>query len=115
MVTAAQRNLARTKLFAAHLRIARFDHWSKNVFALPGIAVAVSIEPGLLKHLDILRIVVGLIGLGLVASSNYVLNELLDAPFDKVHPLRSNRPVPSGQVSLPWTWAEWRLLFAAGL
>ena len=107
--------LARTKLFVAHLRIARFDHWSKNVFVLPGIAVAVSIEPGLLKPLDILRIVVGLIGIGLVASSNYVLNELLDAPFDKVHPLRSNRPVPSGQVSLPWAWGEWLLLFAAGL
>jgi len=59
--------------------------------------------------------VVGLIGIGLVASSNYVLNELLDAPFDKVHPLRSNRPVPSGQVSLPWAWGEWLLLFAAGL
>ena len=34
----------------------------------------------------------------LVASSNYVLNELLDAPTDSLHPEKRYRPVPSGRV-----------------
>src|SRR5712692_2407597 len=75
--------LARTKLFVAHLRIARLDHWSKNVFVLPGIAVAVSIDPALLEHLAVLPIVVGLIGIGLVASSIYALNKLFAPLLDK--------------------------------
>ena len=32
----------------------------------------------------------------LVASSNYVLNELLDGPHDRLHPEKQHRPVPSG-------------------
>ena len=28
-----------------HLEIARIDHWVKNVFVLPGIVVALSIDP----------------------------------------------------------------------
>ena len=47
------------------------------------------------------RIVVGMISVCLVASSNYVINEVLDAPSDLSHPVKRNRPVPSGQVSMP--------------
>src|SRR5260370_17998570 len=106
MVTAAQRDHARMKLLVAHLRIARLDHWSKNVFVLPGIAVAVSIDPALLAHLAVLPIVVGLIGIGLGASSNYVLHHLLAPPFYKIHPPPSNPPCPSGPSTLPWPWAS---------
>jgi 4-hydroxybenzoate polyprenyltransferase len=51
----------------------------------------------------------------LIASSNYVLNELLDAPTDRNHPLKRHRPVPSGQVILSVAYAEWLLLGAFGL
>jgi len=46
----------------------------------------------------------------LIASSNYVLNEILDAPRDRHHPLKRSRPVPSGLVSVPIAYAEWILL-----
>jgi 4-hydroxybenzoate polyprenyltransferase len=98
-----------------HLRIARFDHWVKNVFVLPGIAVALAIDPGRIRLLHPFDLVAGLLAAGLIASSNYVLNELLDAPFDRLHPLKRDRPVPSGEVSIPWAWAEWILLMLAGL
>jgi 4-hydroxybenzoate polyprenyltransferase len=98
-----------------HIRIARFDHWVKNVFVLPGIAVALAVDPARIRVLDPLRVVAGLVAVGLVASSNYVLNELLDAPFDRLHPLKRDRPVPAGEVSLRWAWIEWIALFLAGL
>jgi 4-hydroxybenzoate polyprenyltransferase len=50
----------------------------------------------------------------LVASSNYVLNELLDAPNDRLHPEKKHRPVPSGLVKLPIGYAEWIALGVAG-
>ena len=50
----------------------------------------------------------------LVASSNYVLNELLDGPNDLLHPEKRFRPVPSGRVRPALAYAEWLLLAAVG-
>jgi 4-hydroxybenzoate polyprenyltransferase len=51
----------------------------------------------------------------LVASSNYVLNELLDAPRDRLHPEKKYRPVPAGLVKPGIAYVEWLALAAAGL
>lgn len=51
----------------------------------------------------------------LIASSNYVINEILDAPSDLLHPVKNTRPVPAGRVSIPWAYVQWIALLAAGL
>ena len=56
-----------------------------------------------------------LIATCLVASSNYVLNELLDGPQDRLHPVKRHRPVPSGQVKPALAYAEWIGLAIVGL
>jgi decaprenyl-phosphate phosphoribosyltransferase len=101
--------------FRGHLEIARIDHWVKNVFVLPGIVVAVSLDPAQLTHGLWLRIIVGLLSTCLVASSNYVLNEVIDASADVHHPTKFTRAVPSGHVSIPWAYAQWIALMIAGL
>jgi 4-hydroxybenzoate polyprenyltransferase len=50
----------------------------------------------------------------LTASSNYVINEILDAERDRHHPVKKERPIPSGRVNLVAAYAEWILLGAAG-
>jgi decaprenyl-phosphate phosphoribosyltransferase len=40
-----------------------------------------------------------------IASANYILNEILDAPFDRLHPTKKDRPVPSGKVRVSILWA----------
>jgi 4-hydroxybenzoate polyprenyltransferase len=50
-----------------------------------------------------------------VASSNYVINEILDAARDQNHPSKQHRPIPSGRVKLPLAYAEWLLLGGIGL
>jgi len=57
----------------------------------------------------------GLFAVCLVCSSNYVLNEMLAAPFDRHHPDTRRRPVASGQVSIPLAYAQWLLLLAASV
>ena len=65
-----------------YIRIARVDHWFKNVFVLPGVVFAIYDTPTLLARSLVPRTLVALLATGLVASSNYTLNELLDAPMD---------------------------------
>ncbi len=97
-----------------HIRLARFDHWVKNLLVLPGIAVALSIDHQQLGRFNLMELCLGMLAIGLVASSNYVLNEILDAPFDRLHPLKRDRPVPAGEVSIPLAWLQWLAMGLAG-
>lgn len=103
------------RTWRAHIRIARIDHWVKNVFVLPGIVFALTLYHLPLTWDFVGNMVIGLLAVGLIASSNYVINEICDAPFDRFHPLKRNRPVPSGAVIIPLAYAEWLLLGIAGL
>ncbi|HEX8832011.1 MAG TPA: UbiA prenyltransferase family protein [Longimicrobium sp.] len=98
-----------------HLQIARVDHWVKNVFVLPGIVVAVGMDPAHLTPSLVPRALLGLLAVGLIASSNYTINEVLDAPYDRTHPVKSQRPVPSGAVSIPLAYVQWLGLALVGV
>jgi decaprenyl-phosphate phosphoribosyltransferase len=98
-----------------HVGICRFDHWVKNVFILPGIVAALALDRIPVRWSLAGETILGLIAAGLVASSNYVMNEILDAPFDQTHPVKKNRPVPSGLVHVPLAYVQWLVLGAAGI
>lgn len=98
-----------------HLKIARVDHWAKNVFVIPGILAAYALNAEPLPADFWLRVVLGFLAVGLVASSNYTINEVIDAPFDRHHPSKRARPVPSGQVSIPLAYVQWIGLGIVGI
>src|SRR5690348_14041134 len=76
-----------------YLRIARPDHWIKNIFVLPGIALAIGVvKGGHVSVADGVATLVGLLSVCLTASANYVINEFLDAATDRFHPLKRSRP-----------------------
>jgi decaprenyl-phosphate phosphoribosyltransferase len=99
----------------AHIAICRFDHWIKNIFVVPGILVALPF----VRHSDIgvliAKTILGLLAIGLITSSNYVINELLDAPYDRNHPRKYLRPVAAGRIIIPIAYGQWLLLMLAGL
>ena len=97
-----------------YVRLARVDHWFKNIFVLPGIVAAFLLEPATRGPGALGSILLGLLATGLVASSNYVLNEILDARTDRFHPTKSNRPLVSGELSTAVAYAAWVLLALAG-
>jgi len=99
----------------AHVQIARMDHWVKNVFVLPGVIVALSLDRSQWNGDLIRNFLVGLLAVCLVTSSNYVINEILDAPYDRQHPVKRHRPVPSGKVSLRWGYVQWIVLMLVGM
>jgi 4-hydroxybenzoate polyprenyltransferase len=98
-----------------YIRIARVDHWIKNLFVVPGVVLALYFDPTILRLGLWVDVLLGFIAVSLVASCNYVLNEILDAATDRHHPEKHLRPIPSGQVHLGLAWAEWLLLGAGGL
>ena len=98
-----------------YIKIARFDHWFKNIFMIPGIIVALYLDRSLGLWSIVFPTIVGLLATGFVASSNYVINEILDAKYDRLHPVKKHRPVPSGQVNLFWGYIEWIALAIIGL
>ena len=98
-----------------YIRIARPDHWFKNGFMVLGIVIVSFYEPEAFTWAALPRLAVAIVATCLVASSNYVLNEILDAPTDLKHPEKRLRPIPAGEVSLPLAWAEWIGLAAIGL
>lgn len=51
----------------------------------------------------------------LAASAVYVFNDLRDAPQDREHPIKKNRPIASGQVSIRLAWAYLVVLAGAAL
>src|SRR6266581_7022231 len=82
---------ARPTLFG-HIQIARIDHWFKNVFVLPGTIVALSIDPYPLKFALPIRFLLALVAICLIVSSNYVINHVMDAPFDRHYSVKGLCP-----------------------
>src|SRR5262245_21027484 len=60
-----------------YVRIARVDHWFKNAFMLLGVVLALFYHPEIASLSNLLPLAVAVLSTCLVASSNYVLNELL--------------------------------------
>jgi decaprenyl-phosphate phosphoribosyltransferase len=100
---------------APYLAIARPDHWFKNVFMALGVLLAFFYHPELIGWGALGAVAWAVATTCLIASSNYVLNEILDAPTDLSHPVKRHRPIPSGRVLVPVAYAEWLALGVVGL
>lgn len=98
-----------------YIKIARPDHWIKNMFILPGIIMGVMMF-GVDRVLpSLLDMVLGTVATCLIASANYVINEWLDAEFDKFHPIKKNRPVVVANLRFEFVILEYILLVVVGL
>jgi len=99
-------NMAKFRYYLAVLRI---DHWHKNLFTLLGSLGAIAYFHVPLSRINGRAIFLGLLLSCFLSSVNYVINEFLDASFDALHPVKKNRPIPSGRVNPE------KLFFIAGL
>jgi 4-hydroxybenzoate polyprenyltransferase len=97
-----------------YFRLARVDHWTKNVLMVPGVAVALFYWPERWSASTFRDLTLTVVATCLVASSNYVLNEWLDAATDRFHPQKSRRPAAAGTIRPSWAAVEWLLFAAAG-
>lgn len=81
----------------AIIRLLRPLQWYKNlVIFLPLIFSSLLFD----SHYFSLT-VLGFIALCLISSANYIINDIIDAKKDALHPEKRTRPVASGKVSKP--------------
>jgi 4-hydroxybenzoate polyprenyltransferase len=97
-----------------YIAIARPDHWVKNIFMLPGAALAFLLDSSA-GAWAIPQLVVAVGSTCLVASANYTINEWLDAEFDRHHPVKSKRPSALGRIKPQLVYLQYAVLAIAGL
>lgn len=82
------------------IRTARPRQWIKNfsVFAAP-------LFFGNLFELDVLILTIkAFFAFSAISSAAYFLNDIIDAPKDRLHPIKKNRPIASGKLSYKTAW-----------
>lgn len=75
----------------------RPTQWIKNGVVFTAILFAGQ----LFQPVFIIRSLIGFIVLCILSSASYLLNDVIDYQMDKKHPIKKNRPIASGAVSIP--------------
>jgi decaprenyl-phosphate phosphoribosyltransferase len=101
--------------FRDYVTIARPDHWFKNIFMVPGMFFAYVVYQTPLDAGLLFRLIVGVAATCLIASANYIINEFLDAEFDRFHPEKSKRTAVQRILDPRIVYVEYALVAAAGL
>lgn len=98
-----------------YIKIARPDHWVKNAFILPGIAIATLLTDYSFSLETVWKFLAGFMATCFIASANYVINEWLDAEFDKFHPTKKYRPVVSENMKFSLVMLEYAICIIIGI
>ncbi len=82
-------------MIAAVIKLMRPRQWTKNLI----VFVAVVFSGRALISADAFHAVLGFVLFCFLSSSVYILNDVLDAPYDRRHPEKRNRPIASRKIS----------------
>ncbi|HEU4652110.1 MAG TPA: UbiA family prenyltransferase [Croceibacterium sp.] len=83
-----------------YLRVMRPHQWLKNVLVFAPMLASHQLTPA-----NVVQSLLAFVAFSLVASSTYVLNDLLDLAADRAHPRKRSRPFASGAVKVSHgTW-----------
>jgi decaprenyl-phosphate phosphoribosyltransferase len=86
-----------------YIKLLRIDHWIKNIFMFPGVAIALSFNSipyeQALSRSTLRSILFSFFALCIASSANYTINEWLDRSFDQIHPYKNHRVASRYQFS----------------
>ncbi len=91
-------------------RALRMHQWAKNVLIFLPLILAHALKMSVL-----LQSALAFVSFSLVASSTYIVNDILDLAADRVHPRKRRRPFAAGDLSVIAGFCVAALLFAAGV
>ena len=89
----------------------RLQQWIKNLFLFAALIFSVH----LFNLSSLLLTVAGFVLFSLTASGVYIFNDITDLEKDKLHPIKSQRPLPSGKLSGATATIASSFLVGAGL
>lgn len=79
-----------------YIKLIRVKHWIKNIL----IFLPIFFSRNLGNAEKIIDVIIGFISFSLVASSIYIINDIKDVEKDKKHPVKKDRPLASGKISI---------------
>lgn len=85
------------KTLVGLIKVIRPVHWVKNV----SLFAALVFSGYLFDRELFIKVFEAFWAFNMAASATYVFNDVLDARNDRRHPIKKNRPVASGEVSIP--------------
>ena len=98
-----------------YYKIARLDHWVKQLFVLPGAWLALSMI-GTKPPIELIyRLGLGLLATSAAASANYCINEWLDMEFDQFHPIKKYRPFVTSKLKTSIVLTEYTFFIVIAL
>ncbi len=85
------------KFFISLVKTLRVYQWTKNFLVFAALIFA-----GELLDFEAIKLsIIAFFSFCFSASSAYILNDIIDIEKDRLHPEKSRRPIPSGDVSIP--------------
>ncbi|MGE4503351.1 MAG: decaprenyl-phosphate phosphoribosyltransferase [Thiomicrospira sp.] len=98
-------------MFVDILKLIRPHQYIKNLFIIAPLffAGAITDQQALIASL------LAFVFFSISASAIYVLNDLKDVNEDRLHPVKCDRPIASGRISIPQAWIIFTGLLALGL
>lgn len=92
------------------LKLLRVRQWIKNAFVLAPLLFSLKF----VNFSDDCRAGLAFFAFCFVSSFAYIINDIIDRKLDALHPVKKNRPIASGKVSVPLALliASFMLLFS---
>lgn len=75
----------------------RLVHWIKNL----SIFAALLFSPHLFSIRNVEVLILAFFSFCFVTSATYIFNDIIDAPYDRAHPIKKQRPIASGKIPIP--------------
>ncbi len=92
------------------LKLLRINHWVKNLF----LFIPVFFAGELFVYGHYISLVLGFFSYSFIASAVYVINDYNDIEADRKHPVKKERPLASGAVSIKQGYLIMVLLLVFG-
>jgi 4-hydroxybenzoate polyprenyltransferase len=95
----------------AAIKAARPIHWVKNFSLFAAIFLTGMLDNPVL----VTKVLWGFIAFSLATSATYLINDILDIKSDRLHPIKSGRPIASGALPVSLAFLEAVILAGVAL
>ena len=96
-------------------RLLRVKQWTKNIVVFAAFVFALGDRNQNLAAWELWKVCLAALAFSLVSSAVYIFNDLRDAPQDRLHPLKKQRPIAAGEVGTAFAGGVAAVLLAMGL
>ena len=98
------------------IRELRPRQWTKNLLVFVAFFFAIGDRQQQIELSSSFLTVLGACLLFCVVSSAiYIFNDIRDVELDRAHPVKRNRPIACGAISIPFAWVYMLVLLVAGV